>query len=80
MRYVYLEAGSGAKAPVPPLMIKLVRKYISAHLVVGGGIRDAESAKAAKDAGAEIIVTGTLVEESTGTKEMIYDIVSAIKS
>lgn len=80
MRYVYLEAGSGAKAPVPPLMIKLVRKYISAHLVVGGGIRDTESAKAAKDAGAEIIVTGTLVEESAGTREKIYDIVSAIKS
>jgi phosphoglycerol geranylgeranyltransferase len=78
MRYVYLEAGSGAKAPVPPSMIKLVRKYTSTHLVVGGGIRNAESAKAAKNAGAEIIVTGTLVEESNGTKERINEIVSSI--
>jgi len=78
MRYVYLEAGSGAKTPVPPSMIRLVKKYTSLHLVVGGGIRDAESAKAAKNAGAEIIVTGTLVEGSNGTRERINEIVSAI--
>lgn len=38
MRFIYLEAGSGAKNPVPPDMIRAVRHYIEVPLVVGGGI------------------------------------------
>jgi len=48
-------------------------------LVVGGGIRDGETAKAVVDAGADIIVTGNLVEETAGIRESIYDIVSHIE-
>lgn len=80
IRFVYLEAGSGAKAPVPPGMIKLVKEHISVPLVVGGGIRDGLAAKAAVEAGADIIVTGTLVEETSKVRESINEIVSHIES
>ena len=64
MRFVYLEAGSGAREPVPPEMISLVRKVIDVPLIVGGGIRTGEQARKAVEAGADIIVTGTAVEKA----------------
>lgn len=80
MRFVYLEAGSGAKEPVPLKMIRLVRSHIKLPLIVGGGIRTGKAARAAVEAGANIIVTGTLVEETNRVRESIYDIVSYIDS
>lgn len=62
MPLVYLEAGSGADAPVPPAMIRAVKSAIDVPLVVGGGIREAEHARAALDAGADVLVTGTVAE------------------
>lgn len=64
MRFVYLEAGSGAREPVPPEMIGLVKKVIDVPLIVGGGIRTAEQARKAVGAGADIIVTGTAIEKA----------------
>ncbi|NJE01298.1 MULTISPECIES: geranylgeranylglyceryl/heptaprenylglyceryl phosphate synthase [Thermococcus] len=64
MRMVYLEAGSGAPQPVPPEMIALVKRVIDVPLIVGGGIRSAEQARAAVRAGADIIVTGTAIEKA----------------
>ena len=63
MDLAYLEAGSGAGQPVPPEMISAVKESISIPLVVGGGIRSPEAAEAARKAGADIIVTGTLIEQ-----------------
>ncbi len=80
MRFVYLEAGSGAKAPVPLGMIKLVKNNLSVPLIVGGGIKSGPIARAAVEAGANIIVTGTLVEKTKGVRESIYEIVSYIES
>lgn len=80
MRYIYLEAGSGAKAPVPQEMIKLVKGHLSVPLVVGGGIRDGGAARTAVEAGADIIVTGNLVEETARVREMINEIVTQIES
>ena len=79
MRFVYLEAGSGAKDHIPLEMIKLVKSQINVPLIVGGGIRDGKTARAVVDAGADIIVTGTLAEENAGIRESIYDIVSHIE-
>ncbi len=62
MRFVYLEAGSGAKSTVTPEMIRAVRKTFDGFLVVGGGIKDAKTAKAIATAGADAIVIGTLLE------------------
>ncbi len=63
MRFVYLEAGSGAPAPVPVEMVRAVHEAIDIPLIVGGGIRTGAEAKALLDAGADILVTGSITEE-----------------
>lgn len=79
MKLIYLEAGSGAPEPVPPQLIKGVSQAIDIPLIVGGGIRTPETAKAAIDAGADIIVTGSIVEEE-GVSETFRKIVRTIKA
>ncbi len=79
MSMVYLEAGSGAPEPVPASMVKAVKTEISIPLIVGGGIREPESAKRAVEAGADIIVTGTVVESMENYKRL-EDIIKAVKS
>jgi len=66
MKLVYLEAGSGSPEPVPAPVIRAVRKAIDILVVVGGGIRTPEAARAATHAGADIVVTGTIVEVARG--------------
>jgi len=63
MRLVYLEAGSGAESPIPPGVINIVRGSVEIPIVVGGGIRSSSDAANIVRAGADIIVTGTLVEQ-----------------
>ncbi len=63
MRFVYLEAGSGAPAPVPASMVRAVRSALTVPLVVGGGIRTGADARTLLDAGAQLLVTGTITEE-----------------
>ena len=63
MRFVYLEAGSGAPAPVPIPMVAAVRSAIEIPIIVGGGIRQASEAAALLAAGANALVTGTITEE-----------------
>lgn len=64
MRFVYLERGSGVEAPISPAMVKMAKKALSeAKLIVGGGIRRREQAREVAQAGADIIVTGTVLEE-----------------
>jgi len=60
---VYLEAGSGAPSPVPGPMVRAVRSVLSVPLIVGGGIRQASEARSLLDAGAQVLVTGTVTEE-----------------
>lgn len=60
---VYLEAGSGARNPVPTEVIRAVREAIRIPLIVGGGIRTPEQMQAAYDAGADIVVIGNHLEE-----------------
>jgi phosphoglycerol geranylgeranyltransferase len=78
MHFIYLEGGSGAKNPVPPEMIRAVKHYIDAKLIVGGGIKTKEQALAAASAGADIIVTGNIVE-SMDSKQKVSEIISGIK-
>lgn len=79
MRFVYLEAGSGAKQPVPSEMIRMVKKVVDVPLIVGGGIRTGEQAKEAVGAGADILVTGTVIEE-LGGGNVIRELIEGIRS
>ena len=79
MKLVYLEAGSGAPAPVPTPMIEAVHEALTIPLIVGGGIRTADAARAVSRAGADIVVTGTVVEETKGAEELDR-IVRAVKA
>jgi len=63
MKMVYLETGSGAGAPVPDEMVRAVVDYITLPVIVGGGIRDAETARAKVEAGASFVVTGNVIED-----------------
>jgi len=78
MRFIYLEAGSGAKSPVPSEMVGVVKHYIDTLLIVGGGIRSREQALAAASAGADIIVTGNVIEEN-GIRRKVSEIIEGIK-
>jgi len=78
MRFIYLEGGSGAKKPVPSELVRLVKHFIDTPLIVGGGIRTKEHALAAVSAGADIIVTGNVIE-STNAKQTVSEIIDVIK-
>ena len=65
LRNLYLEAGSGAKHPVPVEIIKSVKAHTSLPLFVGGGIRTAEAAALAVRAGADVVVVGSAVETNS---------------
>ena len=80
MKYIYLEAGSGAEAPVPAEIVSSVRNEIDSLLIVGGGNRSPEDALGAVKAGADIIVTGTLVETSNKLKEEMSTLIKIIHS
>lgn len=64
LKAIYLEAGSGALQSVPTALITAVKQQINIPLIVGGGIKSVETAKAIFDAGANIIVVGTAIEEN----------------
>jgi len=78
MDFFYLEAGSGAPRPVSNKMISEVKKNIDIPLVIGGGIRSAKVAKEKAKAGADIIVTGTKLEEEKNLKKALSDIIKSI--
>lgn len=61
-KLIYLEAGSGAKLPVPLETISLVSKNIQIPLIVGGGIKNIEGIEEAFKAGADLVVIGTAFE------------------
>ena len=77
MKYAYLEAGSGAPKPIPPEFIAAAAKIKEdLTLIVGGGIRTPEDALRAVKAGADAIVTGTVVEKDP---KKAVNIIQAIK-
>ncbi len=78
MRFIYLEAGSGATDPVPPEMIRAVKHYVKLPLIVGGGIKSREQALATASAGADVIVTGNVVEESR-VRRKVSEIIEGIR-
>lgn len=63
MHFVYLEAGSGAGEPVPSSHVHAVKAATTIRVIAGGGIRSGPQARALLDAGADMLVTGTIAEK-----------------
>jgi phosphoglycerol geranylgeranyltransferase len=80
MKLIYLEAGSGANEHISEKMIAGVKKMTDLIVIVGGGIRNGEAAAKVAKAGADIVVTGTVVEDSSNVKNKIEELVGGIKS
>jgi len=76
MQCVYLEAGSGAKNSVSSELISAVKKKIAIPLIVGGGIKDPQTAIEKLEAGADIIVTGNIGERDL---EGFRKVISAVR-
>ena len=69
-KFVYLEAGSGAKYPVSLETIEAVKSQIEIPIIVGGGIKTPKDAEERVKAGASFIVTGTVTEKSENLSVM----------
>jgi|JI10StandDraft_1071094.scaffolds.fasta_scaffold131622_2 phosphoglycerol geranylgeranyltransferase len=63
LKQIYMDAGSGAKNPIPESMINTVSGGINIPLIVGGGIATPEKAAANARAGADVIVVGNAIEK-----------------
>lgn len=59
---VFMDAGSGAKSPIKPQMIRRI-KELSIPVIIGGGIRSISELQEAHKAGANIVVIGNKIEE-----------------
>ncbi len=77
LKYIYLEAGSGSQKPVPFNYPETVKKYTGLTVIVGGGIKSPMIASNMVKHGADIVVTGTIVEEDP---ERARNIIKTIKS
>jgi len=78
-KLIYLEAGSGAQKSVPEDVIQAVKEAVSIPIIVGGGITGPETTKRKLDAGADIIVSGTVIEKAYGKVPEIIDMVKSFK-
>lgn len=63
MKLIYLEAGSGALHPIDPEIISKVKKTLNIPLIVGGGIRTMSTLQSTYNAGADLVVIGTALEQ-----------------
>ena len=82
MRLLYVEAGSGASAPVSSELIQAAKRD-DQTLIVGGGIRTAEIIQEVAAAQPDWIVIGTLIETCTSLEqvtEVIQEMCAVLQS
>ena len=77
MRFVYLECGSGGELSVPEEIIHRVSRTARLPVIVGGGIRTPEAARAKVEAGASCIVIGNSLEDAW-TPDRVREISGAV--
>lgn len=77
LKLIYMDAGSGAHNPVSDSMISAVSTATDVPLIIGGGIRDAQTAANKARAGADAIVVGNAIEKDP---KLIIDIAQALHS
>ncbi len=77
LKYMYLDAGSGAKNHVSLEMVSAVKRNISCPLIVGGGIRTAGLVSELLSAGADVVVVGNAIEESPNFLREVAEVVKS---
>lgn len=75
LRTIYLDTGSGAKRSVSVEMLSAVRRSVQLPIIVGGGIREARTARELCEAGADVVVVGTAIEEDP---EVVFALSEAV--
>lgn len=74
-KLIYMDGGSGADEPVSTDMIAAVSKAVKVPIIIGGGIRDAETAREICEAGADIVVVGNASEKNPAILKEIAEAV-----
>jgi phosphoglycerol geranylgeranyltransferase len=75
-KLIYLDAGSGAKKPIPSQVISRLQE-LNKPVIVGGGIKTREKIESLKESGANVIVIGNQLEENI---EFLLEIEDYIKT
>ena len=70
-KLIYLEAGSGARLPVPEEIIREIKEKVPLPLVVGGGLNTKEKIDRAFKAGADFVVIGNAIEANINFLEEV---------
>jgi len=63
LKTIFMDGGSGASNSVSPSMVKRVSDHVDIPIIVGGGLKTPEMAKARFDAGATVVVVGNAIEK-----------------
>lgn len=63
MKFLFLDAGSGAKTPVSPSVISTVKDQLDCPLIIGGGIDSLQKINQAFESGADLVVIGNQIEK-----------------
>lgn len=74
----HMDVGSGAPEPVPVEMVKTARRLINLPIVIGGGIRTPQQAGELVKAGADILITGNILEHTKDVSKTVSEITEAI--
>ena len=78
MQCIYMDAGSGADHSISEAMVNKVQTNVQLPLIIGGGIRSAQTALNLYRAGADVLVIGNGVEESHSLIETISKVKSTL--
>jgi phosphoglycerol geranylgeranyltransferase len=66
LKLIYLEGGSGALKSINDEMVEQVVKNVNLPVIVGGGIKNEDTAFNIMKAGADVIVVGNAIEKNPG--------------
>jgi putative glycerol-1-phosphate prenyltransferase len=70
-KLIYIDGGSGAQQPISSEMITQTKASLDIPLIIGGGIKSAQTATEVYNAGADIIVIGNGAEKNRNLIEEI---------
>jgi len=64
-KFIYLECGSGANNAIDLNLLQQIKKTVNIPLIVGGGVKNKDDIKNLYNSGADLIVVGTMIEQSS---------------